>query len=191
MLSHLKTKSKEKSLVHNLGSGGSDSPDGDVFKSDADPTLTFVLPAALSAEAQTVRPHYHLPCLPSHKVLGNFLSKKSSIHHFLPLQIFGTQGLFLSFQLFSQMKYKLVLLFKLSVWIVSEPFLFHPYVCALHFLQKSGHVILRLSVMSMRHNIHYKRLLSICFCGSSCVLSVRVSHHPFVWLCALPGSQDH
>ena len=62
---------------------------------------------------------------------------------------------------------------------------------ALNFLEKFCCVIFRLSVMSMRHDIRYKCPLSICFCGSSCVLSVRVSRHPFVWLCALPGSQDH
>ena len=62
---------EEKSLVHNLGSGGgSDSPDGDVFKSDADPTLTFVLPTTLSAPCGTFvwyifQPHYQLRLKPS------------------------------------------------------------------------------------------------------------------------------
>ena len=61
---------EEKSLVHNLESGGSDSPDGDVFKSDADPTLTFVLPTTLSAPCgtfvwYTCQPHYQLRLKPS------------------------------------------------------------------------------------------------------------------------------
>ena len=34
------------------------------------------LPTTLSAPAQTVRPHYHLPCLPPDKVLGKFWKKK-------------------------------------------------------------------------------------------------------------------
>ena len=82
---------EEKSLVHNLESGGSDSPDGDVFKSNADPTLTFVLPTTLSAPAQTVRPHYHLLCLLSDKVFGrksSFLAKAQTGGPHQPLFFF-------------------------------------------------------------------------------------------------------
>ena len=185
--------------MHNLGSGGSDSPDGDVFKSDADPTLTFVLPTTLSAPAQTVRPHYHLPCLQPHKVLGNFLRKISP--HVLELkpkaQITGPHtprsssanvwhpssfpvGASQVCQIFSQMYYTFFCSSNYQLEQYYQNHLSSIHKDALNFLEKFCCVIFRLSVMSMRHDIRYKCPLSICFCGSSCVLSVRVSRHPFV-----------